>query len=232
MKEDETAFLEWLAHWEENLPPLALEEVVGSPDRVAIISQDMVKGFCTEGALSSDRAAAIVPAVVDLFRRAHDLGVGHLLLLQDTHDADAVEFAAFPPHCVAGSSESETIAELDELEFANLFTVIPKNSVSSDVGTAFAAWLDKHPQVTTFIVVGVCSDICVYQAAMYLRVRANVLRQHQARIIVPADCVQTYDMPPDVAAQVGALPHNGDLLHRIFLYHLALNGVEVVAHLD
>ena len=38
-------------------------------------------------------------------------------------------------------------------------------------------------------------------------------------------------MPVETALQLGALPHDGDLLHRIFLYSMALNGIEVVARL-
>ena len=30
---------------------------------------------------------------------------------------------------------------------------------------------------------------------------------------------------------VGAMPHDGDLLHAVFLYHLQLNGVQVVRRL-
>jgi hypothetical protein len=41
--------------------------------------------------------------------------------------------------------------------------------------------------------------------------------------------VDTYDMAVDIAKSIGAIPHDGDLLHAIFLYHMALNGVEVVA---
>jgi nicotinamidase-related amidase len=196
------------------------------------VSQDLVKGFAEVGPLASARIAGIVPAVVDLFERAHGLGVGHFLLLQDTHDADAVEFSAYPPHCVAGSEESETIDALAQLPFSNLFTVVPKNTISSSVGTDLERWLDGHPEVTTFIVVGDCTDICVYHGAVYLRVRANALGQEEARTVVPANCVQTFDMPVAVAKQIGALPHDGDLLHRVFLYHMALNGVEVVASLS
>jgi hypothetical protein len=39
-------------------------------------------------------------------------------------------------------------------------------------------------------------------------------------------------MPVDVARSLGILPHAGDLLHLIFLYHMALNGIEVVAHVQ
>jgi hypothetical protein len=62
-------------------------------------------------------------------------------------------------------------------------------------------------------------------------VRANALGQENARIVVPANCVQTFDMPVETAEEIGAMPHDGDLLHRLFLYQMALNGVEVVADL-
>ena len=224
-------FLDWLARWEESLPDASLTEVFPDPARVALVSEDMVKGFCNQGALASPRAGSIVPAVVRLFQRAHDLGGRHFLLFQDTHDPDAVEFSAYPPHCVAGTAESETIDELKALPFSDLFITMPKNSISSSIGTGLDAWLKAHPQVTHFIVVGVCTDICVYLVALYLRTRANILGQRAARIVVPADCVQTYDLPVETAAEVGALPHDGDLLHSMFLYHMALNGIEVVAHL-
>ncbi len=224
-------FLDWLARWEESLPEMNVQAIVSDPTQIAVVSQDLLKGFCNQGALSSPRAASIVPGVLRLFQRTYDLGGRHFLLLQDAHDPDAVEFSAYPPHCVAGTEESETIDELNDLPFSNLFTVFPKNSISSTVGTDLEAWLDDHPSVTTFIVVGVCTDICIYHMATALRVRANVLGQRETRVIVPADCVQTYDMPVEMAAELGALPHDGDLLHRIFLYHMALNGIEVVARL-
>jgi nicotinamidase-related amidase len=225
------AFLDWLYQWEQDLPSLDLAAVVADPTRVAVVSEDLLKGFCDVGPLASERAAGIVPAVVDIFERAHSLGVRHFLLLQDTHEADAVEFSAYPPHCVAGSEESETIDELKELPFSDIFAILPKNSISSNVGTDLEPWLHDHPEVTTFIVLGVCTDICIYHAAVYLRVRANVLGQEDARIVVPANCVQTFDMPVETAEEIGAMPHDGDLLHRIFLYQMALNDVEVVAGL-
>ena len=224
-------FLEWLEKWEEGLPSLELSEAVTDPAQAAIISEDLLKGFCDVGPLSSDRAAGIVPAAVDLFKRAYDLGVRHFLLFQDTHDPESVEFSAYPPHCVEGTEESETIDEMATLPFSNLFTVLPKNSISSDVGTDLELWLEEHREVNTFIVVGVCTDICVYEAAIHLRVRANVQGRDDVRVIVPANAVQTYDMPVEFAEEIGALPHDGDLLHRIFLYQMALNDIEVPAAL-
>ena len=231
MKPQSTAFLEWLTRWESELPAVPLELVVREPTRTAILSVDLIKGFCTIGPLASPRVAGIVPNVVRLFQRAYDLGVRHFLLTQDTHDPDSVEFGAFPAHCVVGTAESETVDELRALPFSDLFVVIPKKSISSSIGTELVPWLDSHPAVNTFIVVGDCTDLCVYQAAMFLRLRANVLGLRDFRVVVPADGVQTYDMPVETALQLGALPHDGDLLHRIFLYSMALNGIEVVASL-
>ena len=62
---------------------------------------------------------------------------------------------------------------------------------------------------------------------MHLRLDANA-RQLQRRVILPADCVDTYDTPLALAKEIGAFPHPADLLHAVFLYHMALNGVEVV----
>jgi nicotinamidase-related amidase len=224
-------FLDWLARWEESLPDVPLEGVVADSTRVAVVSVDLVKGFCAEGPLASPRVAGIVPAVARFFQRAYDLGVRHFLLTQDTHDPGAVEFSAFGPHCVAGTEESETIDELRVLPFSDTFVTIPKNSISSSIGTDLDTWLEAHSEVTTFVVVGDCTDLCVYQAAMYLRLRANTLGLRDGRVVVPTDCVQTYDMPVETAAELGILPHDGDLLHSVFLYQMALNGIEVVAQL-
>ena len=211
MATDSKSFLDWLARWEQGLPEVKLEETVSDPHRVALVSVDLTRGFCCEGPLASPRVAGVIPAVVRLFQRARDLGVRHFLLMHDTHDADALELKALP--------------------FSDRFVVMPKNSISCDLGTDLGPWLEAHPAVSRFIVVGDCTDICVYLAAMYLRLRANVFRLRDVRVVIPADCVQTYDMPVQVAEELGGLPHDGDLLHRVFLYHMALNGIEVAGHL-
>lgn len=227
----EQAFLKWLSEWEAGLPELELEKVAARPERVAVLSVDLIKGFTTVGPLASPRIAGIVPTVARLFRRAYELGVRHFLLTQDSHTPEAVEFFAYPPHCLAGSVEGETVDELSTLPFAASFVVFPKNTTSSILGTGLEAWLQAHPELTTFIVVGDCTDICVYQLALDLRLRANLAGQRETRVIVPADCVQTYDLPVKTALELGSMPHDGDLLHSIFLYHMALNGIEIVARL-
>ena len=57
-------FLTWLAEWVASLPALSLADI--KPETTALISEDLLKGFCTLGPLSSPRAQGIVPQVVAL----------------------------------------------------------------------------------------------------------------------------------------------------------------------
>jgi nicotinamidase-related amidase len=224
-------FLIWLAGWEAALKSVRLGDLVaGEPNRVALVCVDLVVGFCYEGALASPRVARIVPPIVALCQKAHAAGVRHFVLTQDSHPPDAVEFDAYAPHCVTGTREAETAPELLALSFADEFAVVPKNSINSAIGTGLDDWLEANAQVDTFIVVGDCTDLCTYQLAMHLRLRANALALRQ-RVILPANCVATYDLPVETAQSLGILPHDGDLLHAVFLYSMASNGVEVVAEI-
>jgi nicotinamidase-related amidase len=228
-------FVGYLVDWQQQLRPLSLASLLEggrSPAQVAIISVDVTNGFCRAGALASTRVAGIVPPIVALYRRAHALGVYHFIFPHDAHDPLALEFGSYPPHCVRGSIESEPVAELKSLPFFDdLVVMMPKNSIDAAVGTGLDPWLDDHPEVDTFIVVGDCTDICVYLLAIHLRVRANVANR-QVRVIVPADSVDTYDLTVPIAHEIGSVPHDADLLHVMFLYHMMLNGVEIAARIE
>lgn len=220
----------WIATWFAGLQSASLAEVVADPDATVIFSADMIVGFCDTGNLASARVDALTGPVVDLISRAWDLGVRKVVLLQDTHDPETPEFRAWPEHCIAGTIESRTIPELAALPFSDQFTVIPKNSLSPGHATIFDAWLDAHPEITTAIVVGDCTDLCTYSLAMHLRLRANARNLQQFEVIVPANSVDTYDLPPDIAPE-GVFAHPGDFFHQVFLYHMALNGIRIVREL-
>jgi nicotinamidase-related amidase len=218
---------DWIATWFAGLESAPLAEVAADPAATAIFSADMIVGFCDSGNLASARVDALTGPVVGLVTRAWDLGVRQIVLLQDTHDPTTPEFRAWPVHCVAGTSESETIPELAALPFSDKFTVVPKNSLAPGQATTFDAWLDAHPEIATAIVVGDCTDLCTYQLAMHLRVRANSRNIQRFEVIVPANAVDTYDLPPE-ALPAGVFPHPGDFFHQVFLYHMALNGIRIV----
>jgi nicotinamidase-related amidase len=222
---------EFISDWVHRLESVSLAEAIPDPTNAAVISTDMVVGFCQKGALASERVGNLVEPVASLFQRCYAVGINEFVLLQDTHDENTPEFDAWPVHCIRGTEESEMVFDLASLSFAHEFTVIPKNSLAPSFGTTFEAWLDDHPNLTTAIVAGNCTDLCVYQLAMHLRLRANALNLRPFEVIVPADCVDTYDLPAAIAAESGVFPHPGEFFHEVFLFHLGLNGVRVVRSL-
>jgi nicotinamidase-related amidase len=220
-------FLDYIADWLAKLPAESAAKAFANPQKTAILSVDVIKGFCSIGPLASPRVNTIVAPIVRLFTTAWKAGLRNILLTQDSHEPDAVEFGSFPPHCVRGTEEAETVEEFKALPFFKQLTVLPKNSIASGLNTGLNEWLAAHPGVDTFIVVGDCTDLCTYQLAMHLRLDANA-RQLQRKVVVPVDCVDTYDRPIAVAQQQGGFAHNAGLLHAVFLYSMALNGIEVV----
>src|SRR3990170_3365784 len=145
------AFLSYLDEWFARLAPLPLRQVAERPGGVALLSVDLTNGFCYEGPLASPRVRAP----------------------QDPHEPDAVEFGAYPPHCVRGTSEPETIPEIKALPFYDRMLTLEKNSIDSSMNTGLNAWIDGHPEVDRYLIVGDCTDLCVYQLAMHLRLDAN-----------------------------------------------------------
>jgi nicotinamidase-related amidase len=229
MLEQATQFLAALSAWQRDLPSIEWSDLRPDAEQghVVLFSVDMINGFCHEGVLSSPRVKNIIPAVVTAFERAYDIGVRDFVLAQDCHTPDAVEFADFPPHCQMNTSEAATIPELARLPFADSFQVVAKNSLNAFHGTRLEQWLDQHHDMRAAIVVGDCTDLCVHQMALHLKLYANAYNL-QWRVIVPENAVQTYDMPVATAQSIGSLPHDGDVMHLMFLYHMRLNGVEVV----
>lgn len=223
-------FLHYLEEWYNGLQPLSLAALLQpEPRRVALLSIDVINGFCAAGPLASDRVGRIAQPIADLFTRAHALGAREFVLTQDTHHPETPEFEAYPPHCLAGSDESEAVAELKALPFYDQITTVKKNSIHSFIGTELAEWVASS-STDTFVVVGDCTDLCTYQAAMHLRLEAN--HHHlRRRVIVPADVVDTFDTPVSVARELGIKAHDAELHHVLFLHHMASNGIEVVRSL-
>ncbi|HET9494003.1 MAG TPA: isochorismatase family cysteine hydrolase [Chloroflexia bacterium] len=225
-------FLGWLEGWVRGLAALDLAEFMQAerlgPENLAVVSADLVNGFCYEGPLASPRIAAIVEPSAALFSRAHEQGVRDFVLVQEYHTEHAAEFEQYGPHCIRGTREADTVQPLKDLPFSDLFRVVHKNSLHPAYGTDFDAWLAERPGLRAFIVVGDCTDLCTYQVALHLKLSANA-RDERVHVIVPADCVDTYDLPVDVARNIGAMPHDANLLHPLFLYHMALNGATVCA---
>ena len=217
----EALFLAETSRWYEQLPSTTWKEVIteaDGADHVAVMVVDMVRGFATEGALSSPRVQAIAAPIAAALSVAHELGVEAFYEFCDQHEPEAREFGAYAPHCVQGSSESELVPELASLPFAAQCRLVGKNSLSA---VWAGDWLQEAAErYRRFVVVGDCTDLCILNLAMPLKLYRD---QHQLdfEVVVPAALVQTFDGPG----------HPGDLLHRLALYYMASNGVQVVADL-
>lgn len=215
-----TAYVDVLQTFLQERKPLELSTL--EPARTALVSVDVIEGFHRRGALASPRVEAIIPKVVNLVDAVHKAGVpsSHMAFVQDNHPQDAQEFDAYPPHCITGSDEAEAVSELKHVTGWDSFQHFTKNSIASHTSEQFVQWLEGL-DVDTIIAVGDVTDLCLYTLALHLQVR-NLARGLKQRIIVPENCVQTWDAPD----------HPGDLYHATFLHQLSRNGVEVVSEIS
>ncbi len=222
-------FLEFLEQWYYDLPVISWKSLLAEhpPEETAIVAVDVVNGFCKEGNLASPRVNAIVAPVVDLLRSADENGVRNYLLVQDCHPADSLEFHTYPPHCVEGTIETQTVSELTDLPQASLFLALPKRTINPGLEENLQQWLLSHTGVRQFVLVGDCTDICIYLTAMFLKTWF-VRQGTRVNVVVASNCVDTYDIPVNTDHSQDVLPHPGELLHVLFLYHMCLNGMQVV----
>ncbi|MBC7872197.1 MAG: isochorismatase family protein [Chitinophagaceae bacterium] len=230
--ENSKPFIQWMLDWQAGLTSLSLAEIIkNEPEKVGIVSVDVIKGFCTVGPLASPRIDGIVAPITRLFELAWNSGIRDIALTQDTHPENAVEFMSYAPHCIRGTEESETVEAFKALPFFNQLTVIEKNSINSGLDEEFADWIRARPQIKNWIVVGDCTDLCTHQLAMHIRISANQNQIEEVRVILPVNTVDTYDLPVNIAQEIGAVPHDGEFLHLVFLYHMMLNGVEIITEI-
>lgn len=189
-----------------------------SPSDTVFIITDMINGFAHQGALSSPRVKALCTPIAELAQAFEAKGIA-IIAFADTHPENSPEFTSYPPHCMAGTDESEIVPEIKNV--LKTLRRIDKNSTNGYQEPEFQALLAQNPQWTNFVVVGDCTDICIQQFAVTIKTHFNRINQ-AVRVVVPADKVQTYDY--DL--------HHGDLLHTMALYMMLQNGVEVVRTID
>ncbi len=150
----------------------------------ALIVVDMQCGFMVpEGSLFCGEAArSIIPHVRALVER--EAAAGSLIIFTaDTHTPDDLEFAMFPPHCIAGTHDAEIIPELSDL--AEKALILPKRRYSAFFGTDLGQQLAAF-QPEKIIVAGDCTDICVLHTVADARNR-------DYKVEVPANAVASFD---------------------------------------
>lgn len=156
-----------------------------------LIVVDMVNGFVRDGALHDEEIAKVIPRQIELIKQAKTEGKA-IIFIKDTHDENAVEFDRFGgSHCVKGTNEAELVDELKPYENDEDTFVIEKNSTSFMEAPDFRRFIEEHPEIIEFDIVGCCTDICDFNGAMGL---ANYLDQWNRRHIIRVheDAIATY----------------------------------------
>lgn len=185
------------------------------PEKTLLTIIDMNNGFAKEGALYSPRVEAIIPNIEALTLACVDKGVD-IVALSDYHIEESPEFHSYPKHCMEGTKEVELV---DELKRIKEIEVINKNSTNG-----FFKMLPRieNGDYNTFIVTGCVTDICIYQFAITLKSYFNE-HNKKVRIVIPIDCVDTFDIPN---------VHDAELMNIIYLNSLISNGIEVVKQIQ
>ncbi len=194
-----------------NLPVLQLKDLPGK--QTVLVIFDMLNGFAREGSLKSPRVEDLIIEIAELSKMCDILEIPKLAFA-DCHSEASPEFDAYPAHCIKGTNEAEVV---DEIKKIGGYTLIPKNCTNGFIEGDFLKWLEENPYVSTFIVTGVCTDICVQQFAITIKTWFN-MQDKKVRVIVPANAVETFDLGL----------HNGDLMNIMALYEMAGNGIEIV----
>ena len=181
----------------------------------AVIDTDMLRGFHDIGNLRNPRTATIIPPIRELLEKKSKREGCLTIFLQDFHQRNDPEFEIFPEHCIAGTEETEIINELREFVLLPNSRIIRKTKYSGCYGTRLGLLL-KIYNPEKVIVVGVCSDICVLYTVADLR-------KMEHSVVIPANCVETFDAPG----------HDAEIVNQIILQHVEnILRVKVVSNID
>lgn len=195
----------------DNLPVENLENIDLSKTELFIV--DINNGFAKSGALYSPRVEALINPITN-FTKSISGKVKNIIAFTDCHDENSLELSNYPSHCLRSDFESEIVDELKEI--GNI-KILPKNSTNG----FFVLDDIKFENTENIIIVGDCTDICIYQLAITLK---SYFNQHNMNknIIIPVNFVDTYDIPN---------VHSADLLNIVFFNSLMQNGIKVVKNI-
>lgn len=183
-----------------------------SSESTLIVMIDMINGFCKFGPLSSDFVNQMVPSMGKFL----DICIQHQLPIisyRDSHPETAEEFKAFPPHCVANTSESELV---DELKREALIDV-PKNSTNGFLAKNPLELVDG-PSIKDIFVIGCVTDICVRDFTATIKKYLQEINQ-KCQVHIIENLVDTFHIEGI---------HDRQVEHMLALYQLKSSGVQLV----
>lgn len=193
------------------LESVNFSDIVKDKEKTAFVVVDMVKGFYNLGVFASERTEKVIDPIVKLNEQLNGC---KKVFFVDSHTKDSVEFKSYPEHCLKGTEEEEYI---EEIKGDSNTVFIKKNSINGFHAAEFKKWLEKNQNVDTFIVTGVCTDICVETFVMTLKTYFNEVNEDK-KIIVPINAVETSDFGN----------HDAELMNLMTFFKLKSNGIDVV----
>ncbi|MFR3370629.1 MAG: isochorismatase family cysteine hydrolase, partial [Clostridioides difficile] len=154
--------------------------------KTALFIIDVNNGFARQGALYSPRVESLIKPI-EMFTKKISNKLNKVIAFTDSHTPKSIELLSYPVHCLENDVESELVDELKSIE--NL-QILPKNSTNG----FFALENLDFDNIDNIIIVGDCTDICIYQFAITLK---SYFNQHniEKNIVVPMNLVDPYDIP-------------------------------------
>ncbi|AVD41114.1 isochorismatase family cysteine hydrolase [Clostridioides difficile] len=194
-----------------NLDNLPIEKIENYDlSKTALFIIDVNNGFAKQGALYSPRVESLIKPI-EMFTKKISNKLNRVIAFTDSHTSKSIELLSYPVHCLENDIESELVDELKSIE--NL-KILPKNSTNG----FFALENLDFDNIDNIIIVGDCTDICIYQFAITLK---SYFNQHniEKNIVVPMNLVDTYDIPN---------VHPAEILNLVFFNSMIQNGVNVL----
>ncbi|MEG2789426.1 MAG: isochorismatase family protein [Romboutsia sp.] len=204
-----------LTFLKENLNNLPKEKISNFElNKTSLFIVDMNNGFAKNGALYSPRIESLINPISN-FAKYISNDVHNIIAFTDCHKIDSIELLSYPSHCLENGLESQIVDELRNIKNIN---ILPKNSTNG----FFALNNFNFDNIDNIILVGDCTDICIYQLAITLKAYFN---EHNIpkNIVVPINLVDTYDIPR---------LHCAKLLNIVFLNSMIQNGINVVKEIS
>ncbi|WAM04493.1 isochorismatase family protein [Mycoplasmopsis cynos] len=158
---------------------------------------DVLKGFLEKGNLADHRIQKIVPIIKEILNHNPNI-----FFVCDAHSTNDLEMTQYPVHCLKDTEESKVVEKLNIFVKQDNSNVIYKNTTNSFFH------IDKsiYNEYDEFIIVGCCTDICILQFCLTLKVWLNK-ENIDKKIIVYDNAVETFHNEN----------HNGDMMHRYAL---------------
>jgi len=185
--------------WEK---PALMEKNIDR-DKTAFIILNAANGYIREGVSKNEAFEDVIEPVADLLKYFKENNMPAVFITDS--------------RC-KNSTESEPV---DELKAIGGYDLIGKTSSNAVIEPKFQEWLEGHPEIDTFVVSGLMTDIDVMQFCSTLKAQFDSISK-KIRIILPLNTVDTFD----------AGSHNVTLVNTMAVYFMEQLGVEIVFEIN